>query len=54
MSGWLGTMNYGVIVANKMDKQLYEWSKMASDYLTLLRLGPQIKNGSGHLIGDFN
>jgi phytoene dehydrogenase-like protein len=29
MSGWLGTMNYGVIVANKMDKQLYEWSKMA-------------------------
>ena len=30
MSGWLGTMNYGVIVANKMDKQLYEWSKMAS------------------------
>ncbi len=22
MSGWLGTMNYGVIVANKVDKQL--------------------------------
>ena len=30
MSGWLGTMNYGVIVANKMDKQLYEWSKVPS------------------------
>jgi|TARA_B100001093_G_C26572770_1_gene903668 hypothetical protein len=22
MSGWLGTMNYGVIIANKVDKQL--------------------------------
>jgi hypothetical protein len=22
MSGWLGTINYGVIVANKVDKQL--------------------------------
>lgn len=28
MSGWLGTMNYGVIVANKLDKWLYE-SKQA-------------------------
>jgi hypothetical protein len=23
MSGWLGTINYGVIVANKIDKQLF-------------------------------
>jgi len=27
MSGWLGTMNYGVITANKMDKWLYEQAK---------------------------
>jgi phytoene dehydrogenase-like protein len=27
MSGWLGTMNYGVIVANKLDKWLYELAK---------------------------
>lgn len=27
MSGWLGTMNYGVIVANKLDKFLYESAK---------------------------
>ena len=27
MSGWLGTMNYGVITANKMDKWLYEKAK---------------------------
>ena len=24
MSGWLGTMNYGVIVANKIDQQLFQ------------------------------
>ena len=24
MSGWLGSMNYGVIIANKLDKYLYE------------------------------
>jgi hypothetical protein len=24
MSGWLGTINYGVIVANKIDKALFE------------------------------
>jgi hypothetical protein len=29
MSGWLGTMNYGVITANKMDKWLYEKAKTA-------------------------
>ena len=23
MSGWLGTINYGVIVANKIDKTLF-------------------------------
>ena len=23
MSGWLGTINYGVIVANKIDQQLF-------------------------------
>jgi hypothetical protein len=23
MSGWLGTINYGVIVANKIDKALF-------------------------------
>ncbi|HKK18290.1 MAG TPA: hypothetical protein VJ952_06365 [Opitutales bacterium] len=28
MSGWLGTMNYGVITANKMDKWLYEQAKV--------------------------
>ena len=27
MSGWLGTMNYGVITANKMDKWLFEKAK---------------------------
>lgn len=27
MSGWLGTMNYGVIVANKVDKQLVSASR---------------------------
>lgn len=27
MSGWLGTMNYGVITANKIDKKLYEFAK---------------------------
>lgn len=27
MSGWLGTMNYGVIVANKLDKWLYQVKK---------------------------
>lgn len=27
MSGWLGTMNYGVITANKIDKYLYEQQK---------------------------
>lgn len=27
MSGWLGTMNYGVITANKIDKKLFEWAK---------------------------
>ena len=41
MSGWLGTMNYGVIVANKMDKQLYEWSN-GVDCLTV-HLGSQIE-----------
>ncbi|MCF7686792.1 MAG: NAD(P)-binding protein [Cephaloticoccus sp.] len=27
MSGWLGTINYGVITANKIDKRLYEDAK---------------------------
>jgi all-trans-retinol 13,14-reductase len=27
MSGWLGTINYGVITANKIDKALYEMKK---------------------------
>ena len=30
MSGWLGTMNYGVIVANKLDKWLYEQARPAT------------------------
>ena len=30
MSGWLGTMNYGVITANKIDKKLFELAKGAS------------------------
>lgn len=30
MSGWLGTINYGVITANKIDKKIYEESKTAS------------------------
>tara|TARA_B100002019_G_scaffold286039_1_gene295889 strand:- start:1485 stop:2957 length:1473 start_codon:yes stop_codon:yes gene_type:complete len=29
MSGWLGSMNYGVITANKLDKWLYEQSKLS-------------------------
>ncbi len=29
MSGWLGTINYGVIVANKVDKALVETRRMA-------------------------
>jgi len=28
MSGWLGTMNYGVITANKIDKYLFDQQKM--------------------------
>ena len=28
MSGWLGSMNYGVITANKLDKWLFEQSKL--------------------------
>ncbi len=28
MSGWLGTINYGVITANKIDKKLYEEAKV--------------------------
>ncbi len=28
MSGWLGSMNYGVITANKLDKWLYEAAKV--------------------------
>ncbi|MFT5837225.1 MAG: hypothetical protein ACI9ZV_000729, partial [Candidatus Azotimanducaceae bacterium] len=27
LPGWLGTMNYGVITANKRDKWLYEQAK---------------------------
>ena len=27
MSGWLGTINYGVITANKIDKRLFELNK---------------------------
>lgn len=30
MSGWLGTINYGVITANKIDKQLFEMKKSAA------------------------
>jgi all-trans-retinol 13,14-reductase len=30
MSGWLGTINYGVIVANKIDKALFEAKRAAS------------------------
>ena len=29
MSGWLGTINYGVITANKIDKRLFEMKKTA-------------------------
>ncbi|MAV39167.1 MAG: phytoene dehydrogenase, partial [Puniceicoccaceae bacterium] len=29
MSGWLGSMNYGVITANKLDKWLFEQSKLS-------------------------
>ena len=28
MSGWLGSMNYGVITANGLDKWLFEQSKL--------------------------
>ena len=30
MSGWLGTINYGVIVANKIDKALFELKRSAA------------------------
>jgi phytoene dehydrogenase-like protein len=30
MSGWLGTINYGVIVANKIDKALFEMKQRAA------------------------
>ena len=30
MSGWLGTINYGVIVANKIDKALFEQKRSSS------------------------
>lgn len=30
MSGWLGTINYGVIVANKIDKALFEQKRAAA------------------------
>jgi all-trans-retinol 13,14-reductase len=30
MSGWLGTINYGVIVANKIDKQLFAQKRAAA------------------------
>lgn len=30
MSGWLGTINYGVITANKIDKRLFELKKSAA------------------------
>jgi len=30
MSGWLGTINYGVIVANKIDKSLFEMKRSAA------------------------
>jgi phytoene dehydrogenase-like protein len=31
MSGWLGTINYGVIVANRIDKALFEQKRSAAD-----------------------
>lgn len=34
MSGWLGSMNYGVIVANKLDKWLYEQGRPAAAVAT--------------------
>ncbi|HYP18104.1 MAG TPA: NAD(P)/FAD-dependent oxidoreductase [Opitutus sp.] len=34
MSGWLGTINYGVIVANKIDKALFEAKRAATTSLT--------------------
>ncbi|HRE82456.1 MAG TPA: NAD(P)-binding protein [Opitutaceae bacterium] len=34
MSGWLGTINYGVITANKIDKQLFADKQAASTSLT--------------------
>ena len=30
MSGWLGSMNYGVIIANKLDKYLYDTQTVAA------------------------
>jgi hypothetical protein len=30
MSGWLGTINYGVITANKIDKFLFSLKQPAS------------------------
>jgi phytoene dehydrogenase-like protein len=34
MSGWLGTINYGVITANKIDKALFEQKRTAKSSLT--------------------
>jgi phytoene dehydrogenase-like protein len=34
MSGWLGTINYGVITANKIDKALFEMKRAATQTLT--------------------
>jgi phytoene dehydrogenase-like protein len=31
MSGWLGTINYGVIVANKIDQQLFREKRQVAD-----------------------
>jgi hypothetical protein len=30
MSGWLGTINYGVITANKIDKAIFQTKQSAA------------------------
>jgi len=47
MSGWLGTINYGVITANKIDKALYE-AKKSEPVSTMPTLASTQSQGSFH------
>jgi len=47
MSGWLGTINYGVITANKIDKALYQ-AKKSESVATVPTLASTESQGSFH------